>query len=40
MIREKQGHPELARKEYETALTLDPDNEEAKESLRKLSKRK
>ena len=36
MIHEKQGRKDLAREEYETALRLDPDNEEARDALKRL----
>jgi Tfp pilus assembly protein PilF len=35
MIYEKQGSTELARREYETALQIDPKYEPAKQTLRK-----
>lgn len=38
MIHEHQGQPDLARREYETALELDPDLKEAREALRNLGK--
>ncbi|UCG50728.1 MAG: tetratricopeptide repeat protein [Candidatus Latescibacterota bacterium] len=36
MLYEKMGDKDLARKEYETALELEPENEEAKKSLEAL----
>jgi Flp pilus assembly protein TadD len=36
MILEKQGRKEQARAEYNTALSLDPKNENAKKSLAAL----
>jgi tetratricopeptide (TPR) repeat protein len=36
MVYEKQGDVEAARKEYEAALALDPEDKNAKESLEKL----
>jgi tetratricopeptide (TPR) repeat protein len=36
MVYEKQGHKDLARKEYEEALKLDPNDEHAKKALENL----